>query len=250
MHPADDAGAAFVGPTGGRARRHLLRRIPAGLSRGRSLMEMNYDMLKSRIADRAAELLEYREREILRYALRADRRLRLHAGRGRQDFFRDAGARTADRDQGGAGVAASGAGAAAQRILGRIATCAQQAGHVMAAHGAVGDMERWRGWWRRGRWRAFEGTLATPVANSSKRQYSQAPPARAETICRYVSACGMFLSLRRLRSHPNGYGHGRGRPCGRFAYPMTSCHGFESSLNAVSCSALATSRPPRLPCQD
>ena len=82
------------------------------------LMEMNHDMLKSRIAD-VLQSLELSRAGDPPPALRAGRRLRLHAGGGGQDLFRHAGAGPPDRDQGGAGLAASRACPATQRLPGR-----------------------------------------------------------------------------------------------------------------------------------
>ena len=63
------------------------------------LYDMNHDLLKDRIADvlAGAELPRARDHPP---ALRAGRRLRLHAGRGRQDLLRHPGTRPPDRGQG------------------------------------------------------------------------------------------------------------------------------------------------------
>ena len=70
------------------------------------LLEMNQDMLKSQDRRRAAEPRLSRAGDPPA-ALRAGRRLRLHAGGGGQDLLGHAGAGPADRDQGRAGPAAS-----------------------------------------------------------------------------------------------------------------------------------------------
>ncbi len=93
------ATAPVARPARGRARRHLLRRLPARLSRGRSAD--GDEPRHAQVADRRRAAKPGLSRAGDRPpALRAGRRLRLHAGRGGQDLLGHPRAGAADRDQG------------------------------------------------------------------------------------------------------------------------------------------------------